>query len=48
LGKGSGLELGRTLKAGDVVELEVEHIGTLRNRIAPPLKGAARKAPRRR
>ena len=47
-GKGSGMELGRTLKAGDVVELEVEHIGTLRNRIAPPLKGAARKTPRRR
>jgi 2-keto-4-pentenoate hydratase/2-oxohepta-3-ene-1,7-dioic acid hydratase in catechol pathway len=47
-GKGSGLELGRNLKAGDVVELEVEQIGTLRNRIAPPLKGAARKTPRRR
>lgn len=38
LGKGSGLELGRTLKAGDVVELEVEKIGVLRNRIAPPAK----------
>jgi len=36
LGKGSGLELGRSLKAGDVVELEVERIGILRNRIAPP------------
>jgi 2-keto-4-pentenoate hydratase/2-oxohepta-3-ene-1,7-dioic acid hydratase in catechol pathway len=36
LGKGSGLELGRTLKAGDVIELEVEKIGVLRNRIAPP------------
>ena len=35
LGKGSGLELGRTLQAGDVVELEVERIGVLRNRIAP-------------
>lgn len=45
LGKGSGLELGRTLKAGDVVELEVENIGTLRNRIAPPPKGAARNIP---
>jgi 2-keto-4-pentenoate hydratase/2-oxohepta-3-ene-1,7-dioic acid hydratase in catechol pathway len=28
---GSGLELGRWLKAGDVVELEIEHIGVLRN-----------------
>jgi len=36
LGKGSGMELGRTLKAGDVIELEVERIGVLRNRIAPP------------
>ncbi len=36
LGKGSGLELGRTLKAGDVVELEVERIGILQNRVAPP------------
>lgn len=41
LGKGSGLELGRTLKAGDVVELEVEKIGILRNRVAPPARGNA-------
>lgn len=41
-GKGSGLELGRTLKAGDVVELEVEKIGVLRNRIAPPAKETPR------
>lgn len=41
LGKGSGLELGRALKAGDVVELEVERIGILRNRIAPPAKGSS-------
>jgi len=33
-GKGCGLELGRRLKPGDVVELEVQHIGTLRNSIA--------------
>jgi 2-keto-4-pentenoate hydratase/2-oxohepta-3-ene-1,7-dioic acid hydratase in catechol pathway len=33
---GCGLELGRFLKAGDVVELEVERIGTLRNRIIRP------------
>ncbi len=43
LGKGSGLELGRTLKVGDVVELEVENIGVLRNRIAPAAKGSSRK-----
>lgn len=30
---GCGLELGRFLKAGETVELEVEHIGTLRNRL---------------
>jgi len=30
---GSGLELGRKLSEGDVVELEVEGIGVLRNRI---------------
>ena len=33
-GKGCGLELGRFLKAGDVVELEVEGIGVLRNKVA--------------
>ncbi len=32
-GKGCGLELGRYLKAGDVVELEVEKIGILENTI---------------
>jgi 2-keto-4-pentenoate hydratase/2-oxohepta-3-ene-1,7-dioic acid hydratase in catechol pathway len=31
---GSGLELDRRLNPGDVVELEIEGIGTLRNRIA--------------
>lgn len=31
-----GLDLGRELEAGDVVELEVEHIGVLRNRVAAP------------
>jgi len=30
---GSGLELGRWLHPGDVVELEIEGIGTLRNRV---------------
>jgi 2-keto-4-pentenoate hydratase/2-oxohepta-3-ene-1,7-dioic acid hydratase in catechol pathway len=33
---GSGLELDRRLNPGDVVELEIEGIGTLRNRIANP------------
>ena len=33
VGNGSGLETGRFLEAGDVVELEVEKIGVLRNRI---------------
>jgi 2-keto-4-pentenoate hydratase/2-oxohepta-3-ene-1,7-dioic acid hydratase in catechol pathway len=28
-----GLDLGRYLEPGDVVELEIEHIGVLRNRI---------------
>jgi 2-keto-4-pentenoate hydratase/2-oxohepta-3-ene-1,7-dioic acid hydratase in catechol pathway len=33
VGTGCGLELGRFLSPGDVVELEIEGIGTLRNRI---------------
>jgi len=33
VGNGSGLETGRFLESGDVVELEVERIGVLRNRI---------------
>ena len=33
VGGGCGLELGAFLKAGDVVELEVEGIGVLRNRV---------------
>lgn len=33
VGGGCGLELGRWLKPGDVVELEVEGIGVLRNRV---------------
>jgi 2-keto-4-pentenoate hydratase/2-oxohepta-3-ene-1,7-dioic acid hydratase in catechol pathway len=32
VGTGCGLELGRYLSDGDVVELEVERIGVLRNR----------------
>jgi 2-keto-4-pentenoate hydratase/2-oxohepta-3-ene-1,7-dioic acid hydratase in catechol pathway len=33
VGSGCGLEVGRGLEPGDVVELEIEGIGTLRNRI---------------
>ena len=36
---GSGLELDRWLQPGDVVELDIEGIGVLRNRIGP--KGGA-------
>ncbi|NIO04066.1 MAG: fumarylacetoacetate hydrolase family protein [Proteobacteria bacterium] len=36
VGTGSGLELDRWLKPGDVVELEVEHLGVLRNRVVRP------------
>ena len=36
VGSGCGLELGRQLKHGDVVELEIERIGVLRNRVLMP------------
>jgi len=36
VGNGCGLETGRFLQAGDVVELEIEGIGILRNRIIGP------------
>jgi 2-keto-4-pentenoate hydratase/2-oxohepta-3-ene-1,7-dioic acid hydratase in catechol pathway len=36
VGSGSGAESGRMLRPGDVVELEVRGIGTLRNRIGQP------------
>ncbi|MCC6535826.1 MAG: hypothetical protein IT531_25025 [Burkholderiales bacterium] len=36
MGKGSGIEFGRYLQPGDVVEIEVEGIGKLRNRITRP------------
>jgi 2-keto-4-pentenoate hydratase/2-oxohepta-3-ene-1,7-dioic acid hydratase in catechol pathway len=36
VGRGSGMELGRRLSPGDVVELEVEGSGVLRNRIVEP------------
>jgi 2-keto-4-pentenoate hydratase/2-oxohepta-3-ene-1,7-dioic acid hydratase in catechol pathway len=34
-----GLDIGRRLEPGDVVELEIEHIGTLRNTIGPRPRG---------
>jgi 2-keto-4-pentenoate hydratase/2-oxohepta-3-ene-1,7-dioic acid hydratase in catechol pathway len=34
VGRGCGDELGRYLQEGDTVELGIEHIGVLRNRIA--------------
>ena len=33
VGNGCGLELGRYLEHGDIVELEVERIGVLRNTV---------------
>ena len=36
VGGGCGVELGKLLKAGDVVELEVEGIGILRNKMGTP------------
>ena len=36
VGGGCGVELGKLLKAGDVVELEVEGIGILRNKMGSP------------
>jgi 2-keto-4-pentenoate hydratase/2-oxohepta-3-ene-1,7-dioic acid hydratase in catechol pathway len=41
VGNCCGLELGRFLRDGDVIELEVDGIGTLRNRIAMPQGAAA-------
>ncbi|WP_407123271.1 fumarylacetoacetate hydrolase family protein [Bradyrhizobium sp. STM 3561] len=36
VGNGSGLEIGRKLEPGDVLELEVSRIGTLRSKITAP------------
>jgi 2-keto-4-pentenoate hydratase/2-oxohepta-3-ene-1,7-dioic acid hydratase in catechol pathway len=33
VGTGCGLELDRWVQRGDVMELEIEHIGVLRNRV---------------
>lgn len=47
VGFGCGLELGRALKSGDVVELEVEGIGTLRNTIGTPAQSGWTPTPRK-
>lgn len=39
MGKGSGLELGLKLAPGDIIELEVKGVGTLRNRMGQPQQG---------
>jgi len=36
VGSGCGLELGRNLQPGDVVELEITAVGVLRNRVGQP------------
>jgi 2-keto-4-pentenoate hydratase/2-oxohepta-3-ene-1,7-dioic acid hydratase in catechol pathway len=36
---GSGIEIGRKLNPGDVIELEIERLGVLRNDIGHPGKG---------
>jgi 2-keto-4-pentenoate hydratase/2-oxohepta-3-ene-1,7-dioic acid hydratase in catechol pathway len=36
VGTGCGLELDRWVKPGDVMELEIEKIGVLRNRVVRP------------
>ena len=45
---GCGLELGRQLEPGDEVELEIEGIGVLRNRLGPKPVGGWFPEPRRR
>ena len=41
VGTGCGLELDRWVQPGDVMELEIEKIGVLRNRVVKPEKGTA-------
>jgi 2-keto-4-pentenoate hydratase/2-oxohepta-3-ene-1,7-dioic acid hydratase in catechol pathway len=47
VGNGCGLELGRALAAGDIVELEIGGIGTLTNTIGQPETSGWRPIPRR-
>jgi 2-keto-4-pentenoate hydratase/2-oxohepta-3-ene-1,7-dioic acid hydratase in catechol pathway len=46
VGGGCGLELGRSLEPGDVVELEIEGLGVLRNRLGTPPPSGWRPEPR--
>jgi 2-keto-4-pentenoate hydratase/2-oxohepta-3-ene-1,7-dioic acid hydratase in catechol pathway len=48
VGGGCGLELGRTLQPGDVVELEIDGLGVLRNRLGTPPEAGWRPEPRQR
>jgi 2-keto-4-pentenoate hydratase/2-oxohepta-3-ene-1,7-dioic acid hydratase in catechol pathway len=48
VGLGCGLELYRKLRPGDVVELEIEGIGTLRNQLAEPSATAWEPSPKER
>jgi 2-keto-4-pentenoate hydratase/2-oxohepta-3-ene-1,7-dioic acid hydratase in catechol pathway len=48
VGGGCGLELGRSLEPGDVVELEIEGLGVLRNRLGTPPSDGWRPAARAR
>lgn len=41
VGRGCGLELDRWIQPGDVVELEIERLGVLRNRIGQPVQEPA-------
>lgn len=47
MGNGSALELGRSLQPGDVVELDVEGVGVLRNRMGERQQGTWWPAPRK-
>ena len=40
IARGCGLELGRFLADGDLVEIEIERIGVLRNRVVAPESGS--------
>jgi 2-keto-4-pentenoate hydratase/2-oxohepta-3-ene-1,7-dioic acid hydratase in catechol pathway len=46
VGGGCGLELDRQLRPGDVVELEIEEIGLLRNKLGMPARGGYLPSPR--
>ena len=37
VGTGCGLELSKWIKSGDIVELEIEHIGILSNKVGHPV-----------